>query len=175
HAEDPRQFTKVKVNGLEGHSAARPKAAESSALRWLASNRREAKVHIAHVTCVEALDSVPSGATCEATPHHLFLDTSSTLGARRNTRHPERRHRNRAGRRPDRRGSEGCAADPRETPSVQMRVDALRRHGSLLPAHGLPPRGAGHRRRRAGRRRPRASRGDRIIAAYEALTASSIA
>ena len=82
HAEDPRQFTKVKVNGLEDHSTARPKAAESSALRWLASNRGEAKVHIAHVTCVEALDAVPSGATCEVTPHHLFLDTSSALGAR---------------------------------------------------------------------------------------------
>jgi len=82
HAEDPRQLTNVKVNGLEDHSAARPKAAESSALRWLASNRGETKVHIAHVTCVEALDAVPSGATCEATPHHLFLDTSSPLGAR---------------------------------------------------------------------------------------------
>src|SRR5438093_2061604 len=82
HAEDPRQFTNVKVSGLEDHSAARPKAAESSALRWLASNRGEAKVHIAHVTCVEALDAVPSGATCEVTPHHLFLDTSRPIGAR---------------------------------------------------------------------------------------------
>ena len=82
HAEDPRQFTNVKVRSLGDHSAARPKAAESSALRWLASNRGEARVHIAHVTCVEALDAVPSGATCEVTPHHLFLDTSSAPGAR---------------------------------------------------------------------------------------------
>ena len=82
HAEDPHQFTNVKISGLEDHSAARPKAAESSAVQWLASNRGEARVHVAHVTCVEALDAIPSGTTCEVTPHHLFLDTSSPLGAR---------------------------------------------------------------------------------------------
>ncbi len=82
HAEDPRQFMKGKVRGLEDHSAARPKAAESSALQWLASTRGEAKVHIAHVTCVEALDAIPPGATSEVTPHHLFLDTSRPIGAR---------------------------------------------------------------------------------------------
>src|SRR3989442_5767855 len=88
HAEDPRQFTNVKVRSLEDHSAARPKAAESSALRWLASNRGEAKVHIAHVTCVEALDPVPPRVTCEVTTHHLFIVTSSTLGARGKENHP---------------------------------------------------------------------------------------
>jgi len=82
HAEDPRQFMRGKVRGLEDYSAARPKAAESSALHWLASSRGEARIHIAHVTCVEAMDAVPSGATCEVTPHHLFLDTSRPIGAR---------------------------------------------------------------------------------------------
>jgi dihydroorotase len=82
HAEDPSKFGRGKVRGLEDYSIARPKEAEASALRWLASVRAEAPVHIAHVTCLEGLDAVPSGSTCEVTLHHLFLDTSKPLGAR---------------------------------------------------------------------------------------------
>lgn len=80
HAEDPAKFRTGKVRGLEDHSAARPKEAEASAVTWLASVRGNTRVHVAHVTCVEALDAVPAGVTCEATPHHLFLDSSRPLG-----------------------------------------------------------------------------------------------
>jgi dihydroorotase len=80
HAEDPAKFRGGKVRGLEDYAAARPKEAEVSAVSWLASVRGTTRVHVAHVTCVEALDAVPAGVTCEATPHHLFLDTSRPLG-----------------------------------------------------------------------------------------------
>jgi len=82
HAEDPGKFTKQKARDLRGHDAARPKVAEETAVAALARIRGGAKVHVAHVTCVEALNAVPARATCEVTPHHLFLDWSKPLGAR---------------------------------------------------------------------------------------------
>lgn len=81
HAEDPTKFTKFRGGGLGGYSAMRPKEAEASALATLARIRDNAKVHVAHVTCVEALDAMPVNVTCEVTPHHLFLDASRPLGA----------------------------------------------------------------------------------------------
>jgi len=80
HAEDPAKFQTGKVRGLEDHAAARPKEAEANAVTWLASVRGNTRVHVAHVTCVEALDAIPAGFTCEATPHHMFLDSSRPLG-----------------------------------------------------------------------------------------------
>src|SRR5439155_342319 len=44
--------------------------------------RGNARIHVAHVTTREGLDSLPAGASCEASPLHLFLDISWTLGAR---------------------------------------------------------------------------------------------
>ncbi len=82
HAEDPGKFTKQKARDLRGHSDARPKMAEETAVATVARVRGEARVHVAHVTCVEALDQVPATATCEVTPHHLFLDTSKPLGGK---------------------------------------------------------------------------------------------
>jgi dihydroorotase len=82
HAEDPAKFRPGKIIGLEDYAAARPKDAEISALEILGRIRRDAKVHVAHVTCVEGLNVVPRGATCEASPHHLFLDASRPLGTR---------------------------------------------------------------------------------------------
>lgn len=81
HAEDPGKFTKQKARDLRGHSEARPKLAEETAVATVARAQGEARVHVAHVTCVEALDQVPATATCEVTPHHLFLDSSKPLGA----------------------------------------------------------------------------------------------
>jgi len=80
HAEDPAKFRTGKVRGLEDHAAARPKEAEANAVTWLASVGGNTRVHVAHVTCVEALDAIPAGFTCEATPHHMFLDSSRPLG-----------------------------------------------------------------------------------------------
>src|SRR5207245_29729 len=71
-----------KATHLRGDSDARPKIAEETAVATVARVRGEARVHVAHVTCLEALNSVPAGATCEVTPHHLFLDSSKPLGAR---------------------------------------------------------------------------------------------
>jgi len=81
HAEEPGKFTKQKAQDLRGHDAVRPKVAEETAVASLARILGEAKVHVAHVTCLEALNAVPAGATCEVTPHHLFLDSSQPIGA----------------------------------------------------------------------------------------------
>ena len=56
-------------------------ASEVEAIRTLAKLRGDGPVHVAHVTCVEALDTVPQGVTTEATPHHLFLDYTRPLKA----------------------------------------------------------------------------------------------
>jgi len=82
HAEDPGKFSGKKAKNLRDHDAARPKVAEETAIATLARIRGGARVHVAHVTCLEALNSVPAGATCEVTPHHLFLDASKALAAR---------------------------------------------------------------------------------------------
>ena len=90
HAEDPGKFMKQKARDPQGHAAARPKIAEQTAVATLMRIRGEARVHVAHVTCVEALDQVAATATCEVTPHHLFLDWSKPLGARGKTNPPLR-------------------------------------------------------------------------------------
>jgi dihydroorotase len=82
HAEDPQRFLKGKTSDLASYSTARPKEAEESAIANLARIRGGATVHVAHVTCLEAVDAMPRNATCEVTPHHLFLDTAKPLGAR---------------------------------------------------------------------------------------------
>ena len=82
HAEDPGKFTKQKARDLRAHSDARPKVAEETAVATVARVQGEARVHVAHVTCIEALDQMPANATCEVTPHHLFLDSSKPLGAK---------------------------------------------------------------------------------------------
>lgn len=81
HAEDARKFAKDAPPTLAGHSRARPKESEVEAIRTLARLRGDGPVHVAHVTCVEALEAVPEGVTTEATPHHLFLDYTRPLKA----------------------------------------------------------------------------------------------
>lgn len=80
HAEDPEKFMKGSSQSLREYAAARPKEAETSALATLRRIRGDSRIHVAHVTCMEALDAVPTGATCEVTPHHLFLDWSKRIG-----------------------------------------------------------------------------------------------
>ncbi len=81
HAEDAQRFIPGPSANLVGHARARPKEAEIDAIRLLAKLRGEAALHIAHVTCVEALDAVPKGVTTECTPHHLLLDFKKPLKA----------------------------------------------------------------------------------------------
>ena len=95
HAEDPGKFTKVEGRDLKGHAEARPKVAEETAVGTVARIRGRAKVHVAHVTCVGALDAVPAGATCEVTPHHLFLDWLRPIGAQGKVNPPLRSPRDR--------------------------------------------------------------------------------
>lgn len=82
HAEDATRFEPAKDASLEGHHLARPKEAEASAARSLPRGRRAGPLHIAHVTCVEALEATPPGVTTEVTPHHLLLDFRRGIGAR---------------------------------------------------------------------------------------------
>ena len=82
HAEDPSLLARVPGRDLRGHSTARPKEAEQKAISSLARVSGSARVHVAHATCIEALDAVPPGVTTEVTPHHLFLDWTRPLGAR---------------------------------------------------------------------------------------------
>jgi len=81
HAEDASLFTKDAPATLAGHSRMRPKEAEVEAIHTLAKVRGDGPLHVAHVTCVEALDAIPEGVTTEVTPHHLFLDSSRPLKA----------------------------------------------------------------------------------------------
>ena len=81
HAEDAKKFGKRPAATLKDHNAMRPKEAEVQAVRTLARLRGGARAHVAHVTCVEALDQVPAGVTTEVTPHHLLLDTTMPLKA----------------------------------------------------------------------------------------------
>lgn len=81
HAEDGQLFRKNPATTLQEHAFARPKEAEVSAIRTLARFRTAQPVHVAHVTCVEALDAVPPGITTEVTPHHLLLDYARPLKA----------------------------------------------------------------------------------------------
>lgn len=80
HAEDARAFVPTKAANLVEHHRARPKESEVLAIKTLAKLRGAGPVHVAHVTCTEALDTVPKGVTTEATPHHLLLDDRRDLG-----------------------------------------------------------------------------------------------
>ncbi len=81
HAEDPSMLAREPGRDLRGHSTARPKEAEEKAISSLARFSGSARVHVAHATCLEALDAAPRGVTTEVTPHHLFLDWTRPLGA----------------------------------------------------------------------------------------------
>jgi dihydroorotase len=81
HAEDGRLFQKNFPATLEGHALSRPKEAEVQAIETLSHTRTTERIHVAHVTCVEALDRVSDGMTTEVTPHHLLLDSSRPLRA----------------------------------------------------------------------------------------------
>lgn len=81
HAEDAAQFRTHAPATLAGYSEARPKESEVRAIETLGKLRGEAALHVAHVTCAEALDAVPQGVTTEVTPHHLFLDWARPLKA----------------------------------------------------------------------------------------------
>ncbi|GAB7009174.1 dihydroorotase [Halorubrum trueperi] len=86
HAEDETLFDDAALDGdLDGvgtaaaadaWSAYRTAAAEVAAVERAldAAEETDAQVHIAHTSTSEGIDAVAAtGATCEVTPHHLFL------------------------------------------------------------------------------------------------------
>lgn len=81
HAEDPTRFRTGEPATLAGYSQVRSKESEVRAIETLGQLRGDGPLHVAHVTCVEALDAVPDGVTTEVTPHHLFLDCARPLKA----------------------------------------------------------------------------------------------
>jgi len=81
HAEDEGAFRPEKEVNLISHDRARPKEAEVRAVQRLRRIRGPGPLHVAHVTCVEAIEAVPAGVTTETTPHHLLLDHRHDLGA----------------------------------------------------------------------------------------------
>ncbi|MCK4757900.1 MAG: dihydroorotase [Thermoplasmata archaeon] len=80
HAEDLSKFEKVNVPSLSGHDKARNVKAELSAVKEILEVETAARLHIAHVTTPLALE-IAEEHSLEATPHHLFLNSSSDLGA----------------------------------------------------------------------------------------------
>ena len=82
HCEDPERFAAGVAKSLSDHHRSRPPEAEVAAIERVARLRGNARVHIAHVTTAEGARSRPAGATCETTPHHLLLSTTSNLGTR---------------------------------------------------------------------------------------------
>ncbi len=81
HCEDAREFRAARVLDLAGYDAARPATSEVAAVKTLLASHDAATVHIAHATLAEVLAIRPDRVTAEVTPHHLFLDTASRLGA----------------------------------------------------------------------------------------------
>ncbi|MBP1922910.1 dihydroorotase [Halorubrum alkaliphilum] len=86
HAEDATLFDESALNGdlggvgtaatVDAWSAYRTAEAEEAAVKraLTAGAESDAQVHIAHTSTPEGIDAVAeSNATCEVTPHHLFL------------------------------------------------------------------------------------------------------
>jgi len=77
HAEDPRRFPGGPLPGdARSWDAARPAAAEASALDLLLDRPRRLRLHVAHVTTGASVQRLrAAGVSFEATPHHLLLST----------------------------------------------------------------------------------------------------
>ncbi len=91
HAEDATLFDESALSGdlggvgtaaaADAWSAYRTAAAEAAAVERAvaAGAESDARVHIAHTSTPEGIDAVAgTDATCEVTPHHLFLSRADT-------------------------------------------------------------------------------------------------
>jgi len=81
HCEDPERFAAGVAKSLADHNRNRPPEAEVAAIERLSRLGGSTRLHIAHITTIEGMKARPPGATCEATPHHLLMGTTSTLGS----------------------------------------------------------------------------------------------
>lgn len=97
HAEDAHMFQPIAAKSLGDHHRSRPPEAERSAIERIGALRGEARLHIAHVTTAQAARARPRGTTCEVTPHHLLLSSSSPIGAQGKVNPPLRSNEDRDG------------------------------------------------------------------------------
>jgi dihydroorotase len=83
HCEDESLIDKtLKPATLKAYLKSRPNVCEASAIEKVIKSHDDAKVHICHVSTSEGLKLVENARlTSEVTPHHLFLNSSSKLGA----------------------------------------------------------------------------------------------
>jgi dihydroorotase len=83
HCEDEALIDKtIKPDSLKTHLKSRPNECEASAIEKVIKGQDNAKVHICHVSTSEGLKLLENAKlTSEVTPHHLFLNSNSKLGA----------------------------------------------------------------------------------------------
>jgi dihydroorotase len=83
HCEEETLIDKdLKVDSLMAHLKSRPNVCEALAIRKILDQRKDARVHICHVSTKEGVEMVKGEeVTSEVTPHHLFLTVDSDLGA----------------------------------------------------------------------------------------------
>ncbi len=83
HCEDKALInTNLKPKSLKTHQKSRPNQCEASGIEKAIKCHDNAQVHICHVSTQEGVKLVKNPeVTSEVTPHHLFLDYTSKLGA----------------------------------------------------------------------------------------------
>lgn len=82
HAEDKNFIKDGKPKNLSEYCAARPNECEFSAIQKILESDKNLKIHLCHVSAKESVDLLKNAkVTSEVTPHHLMLNSSSTLGA----------------------------------------------------------------------------------------------
>ena len=94
HCEDETLFRKIIQKNLEQYLEARPGASESAAVeKFLALGGAGSRLHVCHVSAKESVGiirdaknrivnkSMQIELTCEATPHHMLLNSKFDLGA----------------------------------------------------------------------------------------------
>ncbi|HUL62087.1 MAG TPA: dihydroorotase [Methanocella sp.] len=105
HAEDEALHERLKIelkkdNSESVYSQLRPRESEINAVGEALELQRETRVamHVTHVSTSKAVELIgKAGATCDVTPHHLFLTMGhwKRLGARAKMNPPIRRDRDR--------------------------------------------------------------------------------
>ncbi len=95
HAESPERFRDIEVTSLDTHDDSRPASAEIIAVENITQMKTSAIMHFAHLTDLMSFEKA-FGYSNEITPHHMFLSTSSDLGARGRVNPPLRNIREQA-------------------------------------------------------------------------------
>jgi dihydroorotase len=83
HCEDERLLnTALKPKSLKEHLKNRPNKSEESGIKEVIEKKNDSKTHICHITTSEGINLLENtDITSEVTPHHLFLNSNSNIGA----------------------------------------------------------------------------------------------